>query len=577
MKHAKSSKAARHLRTVLRFFVQMAAQRLLLGGLLGCLTVLTGMGLLGLSGWFITATALAGLSTTAAMTFNVFTPSAAIRLLALGRTAARYGERIVTHDATLAVLAALRERLFRSWAQPQAARYLLQRPARLLFRLTQDIDALESLYLRALLPLASALAAATLAAGMLGMLDGWLGLGMFVWLVLMGLGLTLWTARRARRAALRRARHLEQLRAHTIDLVAGQTELLMAGQLPQQCQRVARSNTRLMRAEDALHRLETRAGWLYALAGHASVAAVLLAVGTLVQGEQIGLPAAALALLLTLTALEPFAALRRGALDMARSSLAARRLGPQLQAPAMPASPPRQAPGSAPASHDTPTAFALDGVQVRHPGSAAAVLHDIHLRIAPGERVALIGSSGAGKSTLLALLAAELSAQAGRVQTTPCTWLTQRTELFQDSLRHNLLLAAPQASDAQLWQALSHSGLERTVRQLPAGLDTLLGEGGLGLSGGQARRLALARLLLHPATCWLLDEPTEGLDGATASDVLQRMQQHAGTHTVLIATHVRREAQLADRLLLLAHGRIVAEHRRGTAPFDAVLATLRQH
>ena len=332
-----------------------------------------------------------------------------------------------------------------------------------------------------------------------------------------------------------------------------------------------------MRAEDALHRLETRAGWLYALAGHASVAAVLLAVGKLVQGEQIGLPAAALALLLTLTALEPFAALRRGALDMARSSLAARRLGPQLQAPAMPASPPRQAPGSAPASHDTPTAFALDGVQVRHPGSAAAVLHDIHLRIAPGERVALIGSSGAGKSTLLALLAAELSAQAGQVQTTPCTWLTQRTELFQDSLRHNLLLAAPQASDAQLWQALSHSGLERTVRQLPAGLDTLLGEGGLGLSGGQARRLALARLLLHPATCWLLDEPTEGLDGATASDVLQRMQQHAGTHTVLIATHVRREAQLADRLLLLAHGRIVAEHRRGTAPFDAVLATLRQH
>ena len=133
MKYAKSSKAARHLRTVLRFFVQMAARRLLLGGLLG------------LSGWFITATALAGLSTTAAMTFNVFTPSAAIRLLALGRTAARYGERIVTHDATLAVLAALRERLFRSWAQPQAARYLLQRPARLLFRLTQDIDALESL------------------------------------------------------------------------------------------------------------------------------------------------------------------------------------------------------------------------------------------------------------------------------------------------------------------------------------------------------------------------------------------------------------------------------------------------
>ena len=166
---------------------------------------------------------------------------------------------------------------------------------------------------------------------------------------------------------------------------------------------------------------------------------------------------------------------------------------------------------------------------------------------------------------------------AGTVQAMPSVWLTQRVALFQDSIRDNLRLAAPEADDAALWAALEDAGLAADVRAMPKGLDTMLGEGGLGLSGGQARRLALARLLLHPATCWLLDEPTEGLDGATASDVLQRMQQHAGSHTVLIATHVRREAQLADRLLLLAHGRIVAEHRRGTAPFDAVLATLRQH
>ncbi|AVT12589.1 hypothetical protein C8235_06650 [Paracidovorax avenae] len=151
---------SRHaLAAVLRLFMEAGGRRMLLGTVLSCSTVMAGMALLGLSGWFITATALAGLASGAALAFNVFMPSAGIRLLALGRTAGRYAERIVTHDATLAVLAALRERLLRGWARPQAAQALLRRPARLLFRLTQDIDALESIYLRVLVPAAAVLAA----------------------------------------------------------------------------------------------------------------------------------------------------------------------------------------------------------------------------------------------------------------------------------------------------------------------------------------------------------------------------------------------------------------------------------
>ncbi|RYY85787.1 MAG: ABC transporter ATP-binding protein, partial [Comamonadaceae bacterium] len=149
--------------TVLRPFAQTRLRTLLLGAALACLTVLTGMALLGLSGWFISATALAGLSASTAFMFDVFMPSAGIRLLAVGRTASRYGERLVTHDATFAVLAALRVRLFRGWAQAGAARELAARPARLLFRLTSDIDALESLYLRLVVPALAALGAAVLA------------------------------------------------------------------------------------------------------------------------------------------------------------------------------------------------------------------------------------------------------------------------------------------------------------------------------------------------------------------------------------------------------------------------------
>ena len=147
----------RDMQPVLQLFLTSRPRLLLLGAALAVLTVLLGMGLLGLSGWFITSTALAGLHAATAIVFDVFMPSAGIRLLAMGRTLSRYGERLVTHDATLAVLADLREQLFRGWARPEAARQLLLRPARLLFRLTADIDALESVYLRLLVPLAAAL------------------------------------------------------------------------------------------------------------------------------------------------------------------------------------------------------------------------------------------------------------------------------------------------------------------------------------------------------------------------------------------------------------------------------------
>ncbi len=557
------------LGAVLRLFIATSGRRLLLGMLLAAITVLAGMALLGISGWFITGTALAGLSAAAAFSFNVFMPSASIRLLALGRTAGRYAERVVTHDASFAVLAALRERLFRGWAQPQGLRALQQRPARLLFRLTHDIDALESLYLRVAVPAGAALGAALLAGGVLGALDWRLGLATFAWLLLCGGGVALLAARRARSAALRRARGLERLREQAIDLVAGQTELAMAGRLPAQCQRLARTDARLAQAEDALHRLETRTGWTYAVAGHATVAAVLLAMGALAQAGAVTAPLAALALLLALSALEPFAALRRGALEAGRSALAARRLAPRLAAPAAEAAtlPP-------PAANDA--ALRMDAVRAGY-ASDDDILLGIGLSIARGERVAVVGASGAGKSTLLALAAGELRPAAGSVQAEAGTWLTQRTELFQDSLRDNLRLADPTASDEQLWSALQASGLAADVQRLARGLDTPLGEGGQGLSGGQARRLALARLLLHPTGFWLLDEPTEGLDGATATDVLARLARHAGRRTVLIATHLRREALLADRLIVLAQGRIAAEHLRGTPPFDAVLATLRQH
>jgi ATP-binding cassette subfamily C protein CydC len=539
-------------------------RRLVLGLVLAAATVLAGLGLLGLSGWFITATGLAGASAATALAFDVFAPAAAIRLLAILRTAARYGERVATHDATLGTLTNLRERLFRGWAGADSAEALRRRPSRLLFRLTLDVDALDALYLRGFVP-AVALVAAALGFGLaLTLMQPLAGLAAAGGILALGLGVPLAAATAARLPVRRRARLLETYRGAVTDLVQGQTDLLMTGRLAPQRALLRRADARLAATDAALDRIEARAGLAFTLGGGFVLAATLVLVAGLAGRGVIGAPVAALALVAATAVGEPFAALRRAGVDLGRARLAARRLAPRLDPTPRPALP-APAPG---------IAVALAGVELRHPGSAP-VFRGLALTVRDGERVALVGPSGSGKSTLIALLAGDLPPVRGTAAARSATLLGQRTELFRDSIRDNLRLAAPGADVDRLRAALAAAGLAEMVAALPAGLDTRLGEAGLGLSGGQARRLALARALLHDRPLWLLDEPTDGLDAATAADVLGRVARAADGRTLVVATHIRREAALADRIVALRDGTVVADVRRGAAAFDNLLDGLR--
>ncbi|MCG7360525.1 ATP-binding cassette domain-containing protein [Roseomonas sp. ACRSG] len=558
------------LSPIMALFWQERRSALLGGAAMMAMTLLAGIALLGLSGWFITATALAGL-TSAALAFDVFIPGASIRLLALVRTGARYGERLVTHDATLRVLAGLRERLFRGHATAEGAGALQRRPARLLFRLTSEVDALDSLYLRVLAPLAAALLVS------LAVLVGlWLAAPALTWplLVLLPLAgglLPWWIARAALRPGRRRAAAIEALRSRAIDAAQGQVDLLMAGRAEAQSASIMAADARLASAEDTLNRLETRGAALLFLAGQAALVGTLLVTAILAEQGTVSAPIAALAVLAAMAVLEAFAPLRRGALELGRALLAARRLAPRLKEEAAPAAPLPVAPAG--------LALHLRDLRLRYPGARRAVLDGFSLDVGANECVALVGESGAGKSTLLSLLSSEIEADGGHVSLAagqPRTvWMSQRTELFQDSLRGNLLLAAPRARDAELMEALAAAGLSPVLASLPDGLETRLGEGGFGLSSGQARRLMLARALLRPAPLWLLDEPTEGLDRETALALLDRLRPRLAGHGTLIVTHLRREAELADRLVLLRDGRVVAEARRGTPDHLALLDQLR--
>lgn len=564
--NAPATTRRREALAVLSLFFSQRRGMLLAGLVLAGTTVLAGIALLGVSGWFITATAMAGLSAATALAFDVFAPAAAIRFLALARTASRYGERLATHDGALSILAALRERLFRGWARPGAARALMARPARLLFRLTADIDALDSLYLRLLVPAAAALAALLAAGISLGMLAPWLGASVALALVLAGFGIPVLAGGAALRPARRRAYAVETLRARAIDLVAGQADLALAGRLDAQRSALVDADRALARADDALNRMEVAAGAGFGLASALILAGTLFGVMLLARDGAIGAPLAAMGVLVALATFEPFAGLRRGALELGRTLLAVRRLAPRLE---------DKATSAHPALPPTGLAARLADVSARPDGAATTVLNGIALAIPLGARVAIVGASGAGKSTLLALLAGELVPEAGTLTALPSTLLTQRTELFQDTLRDNLRLAAPEADDGRLMAALAAAGLADHVRALPRGLDTELGDAGLGLSGGQGRRLALARLLLRPTPLWLLDEPTDGLDPDTARDVLSRLSREADGRTLVIATHIRREADLADRLIVLDRGRITGAFQRGEDGFSAALAALR--
>lgn len=517
----------------------------LLAGVLGGAALFSAIALLALSGWFITAAALAGL--VSGYVLDIFRPAALIRLLALTRTLGRYGERLASHHAALGLLQDLRAALFRRIGQ---ARRLPARSTEAMHRLVADIDLLDQFPLRVLLPWLWASLMLSLMLALFAWLDssllGWAGPGLLLAWLLPWLGY--W---RGAQLARGEVEHGAQRRSHMLDSLQLLTALLLWQRWPARAAEFARHDQRYLARQDRQQQLTSRLGLLQQWALGASLLGLLWQGGALSITGQLSvalLLACALALLGLTEAFLPLA----GSFVALGLSQAARDRVNALAAEADAADQQRWP------RPITPFSMRWQRLGVRWPGALSGAV-ELNMELQQGEVLWLHGPSGGGKSTLLQLLAGEPLAYTGRCllngrpveqwdRRRVMGWLPQDVDVFDLPLADNLRLGNPGASEAQLWQVLEEVALADWVRAHPQQLQLMPGELGTAVSGGQARRIALARLLLAERPILLLDEPFAGLDGAARERVMAALVRRQANGLLIIASHQPVEAPRLHRL-----------------------------
>jgi ATP-binding cassette subfamily C protein CydC len=530
---------------------------LLAGIALILLSLFAGVALLALSGWFITASALAGLGVIA--TLDIFAPGAGIRLAAITRTVARYGERLVTHEATFRLLADLRLALFERLLRLDEVQLRGLQRGDTLNRLTADVDTLDHLFLGVIGPGLSAFLL-TLLAALLAAL--WVDPGVALAVALVLLAANPLVAELARRRGLPASRGLVAalpgLRRQAGDGLEGLQELVAFDLGDAQRRELEARSAHMIALQERLQRLDAAGQAGVTLAGFGAtwlalaLGLVLLQAGT-ISGPVLGL--LVLGVLALGEAWQPLpAAWRR--LEQCRGA-SARLSESWAQSPLLEVADQPRAPQG--------QRLTLQAVSFGYRRDLPPVLHDLSLDIAAGERIAVVGPSGAGKSTLAMLLMRQLDPDAGSVQLDGVDLrqldpdglrrhiglLAQRPVLFRDTLAENLRIARPEASDGELLHALEIAGLGSFVAGLAEGLDTWIDEAASNLSGGEARRVSLARLALTDCPVVILDEPTTGLDAATAQGLAQTLDRWLAGRTAVMITHDPELLPRFDRVVRL--------------------------
>ena len=536
---------------------------LLLGIVLAIVTLLASIGLLTLSGWFLSASAVVGVA--GIYSFNYMLPAAGVRGAAIIRTAGRYFERLVSHDATFRVLQHLRVFTFSKLLPLSPAGLARFRQGELLNRVVADVDTLDHLYLRVISPLVGALVVILVVTVGLSVLDVTLALtlGGIMLLTLLVMPPLFYRAGKPAGESITRLRG--QYRQHLTSWLQGQAELMLFNASDRYRQQMEKTEARWLDAQRRQAELTALSQALMLLIGGIAVIAMLWLASAGVGGDT---QPGALIALFVFCALAAFEALApvTGAFQHLGQVIASAKRITQIT---------EQEPEVAFPQGEGQT---LDRVSLRlhqvtfsYPQQPSPALEKVSLQIEAGEHIAILGRTGCGKSTLLQLLTRAWDPAEGEIllnnqplgQFNEATLrramsvVPQRVHLFSATLRDNLLLASPGASDARLAQTLERVGLAKLLED--SGLNSWLGEGGRQLSGGELRRLAIARALLHDSPLMLLDEPTEGLDATTESQILDLLAEVMREKTVLMVTHRLRGLARFNQIIVMDNGKIIEQ------------------
>ncbi|MFD6934915.1 thiol reductant ABC exporter subunit CydD [Streptomyces goshikiensis] len=538
--------------------------RFRLGLLLGALAVGCGVGLMAVSGWLISR------ASEQPPVLYLMMAVTATRAFGIGRAVFRYAERIVSHDAVLRMLADLRVSVFRRLERIAPAGLREQRRGDLLARLVADADALQDYWLRWLLPVGTALIVGTGSVAFTTWLLPQAGAALALGLLAAGVGAPLVSGACARRAERRLAPARGELSTRVTDLLTGTAELTVAGALEERKGR-ARESDRTLTAIAARGAAATGLGsGLTALVcGLTVLLAAAAGAGAVADGRLSGV-AMAVVVLTPLAAFEAVNGLPLAVQYRQRVRRSAERVYEVIDAP-VPVAEPEQ-PAEVP---ESPFPVRLTGIAVRHPGQERDALHGLDLTLEAGRRIAVVGPSGSGKTTLAQLLLRFLDPHEGSYSLggTQARALdsddvrrfvglcAQDAHIFDSSVRENLRLARTGASEGQLRDALAAARLLDWAEGLPDGLDTLVGEHGARISGGQRQRLALARALLADFPVLVLDEPAEHLDLATADALTADLLAATEGRTTVLITHRLAGLEAVDEVIVLDHGEVV---QRGT-------------
>jgi len=526
---------------------------------LGALSVLSGVGLIAFAGYLISRSA------ERPPVLSLTVVIVAVRFFGLARPLARYFERLTSHDLAFRLLARMRVAFYGRLEPLVPARLEGYRRGDLLARMVGDVDALQNLFLRGLTPPLVALVAGAVSVAVCAAYLPVAGLVLATGLLAGGVGVPVLAALGGRRSGARQAGARAELTVELLELLRGAPELVVLGAEGAALQRVAALDaelTRLARNEALLAGLVE--GLAAAIVGLTVAGVLAVCVAATAAGALDRVLVATLALL-ALASFEGVAPLPAAALRL-RTTLesGARLLALADREPAV-TDPPR------PAALPAGAGIALDDVAFSYAGEESWDLSGLDLELPLGRRVALVGRSGAGKSTVAALMARFLDPTSGRLALdgvdlrslrqrdvrTRITLDSQDAYLFSTTIGENVRLARPGADDDEIAHALERARAWEWVRSLPEGLDTPVGEEGASVSGGERRRIALARTFLAGAPVIVLDEPTGHLDPETAEALIADALRAAEERSVLLITHRPEGLDLVDAIVTLRHGRIV--------------------